>query len=69
MGFHIPPFNSVDHIHLHAFGLPWNSFLQRDKYPVKEGSVGNDKGWAWFVEVGQAIRILEKGAKVTVAPC
>ena len=27
-GFHIPPFNSVNHLHLHCFGLPFkNRFI------------------------------------------
>ncbi|GJP43777.1 hypothetical protein CLOM_g3193 [Closterium sp. NIES-68] len=31
-GFHRPPFNSVDHLHLHCFALPFNSWWHQQKY-------------------------------------
>ena len=69
LGFHIPPFNSVNHLHLHVQGLPYNSAWRRAKYPYRPGSSGKEKGIGWFVEVEQTIRILEKGGAVRILPC
>lgn len=69
MGFHIPPYNSVNHLHLHVHGLPYKSFVKSAKYPIVNGRGSNQKGFSWFVEAGQAIRILEGGERVGVFPC
>jgi hypothetical protein len=73
MGFHIPPINSVDHLHLHVQGLPYKSIIRKASYPVVPGCdfhhKGFNKGFSWFVEVGQAIQILEQGGRVVVFPC
>ncbi|CAL1716150.1 unnamed protein product [Somion occarium] len=61
LGFHIPPFSSVPHLHLHAQGLPYRSLFRKMKYAVATGRKARDKGFSWFVEAEQEIRILGKG--------
>lgn len=69
MGYVVPPFNSVYHLHLHVLGLPFTSTLKSLMYRIAPGTGGNDKGFSWFVEVGQAIDILKKGREVGVFAC
>ncbi|KAJ7301928.1 hypothetical protein DFH08DRAFT_723734, partial [Mycena albidolilacea] len=62
MGFHIPPFNSVQHLHLHVQAIPYNNSLRARKYPIS-------KGFGWFITAEQAIRSLERGRSIGVFPC
>lgn len=66
MGFHIPPFNSVNHLHLHLHALPYHGVLKLE-YPISKGR--ESKGFSWFVEVDQAIEILQRGKTIGVLPC
>ncbi|KAF8604496.1 HIT-like protein [Ceratobasidium sp. AG-I] len=69
-GFHIPPFNSVDHIHLHVQGLPYLNTYREKKYRISRSSrTGKVKGFGWFVEFDQCVSILESGKRVGVFPC
>ncbi|KDN35766.1 hypothetical protein RSAG8_11328, partial [Rhizoctonia solani AG-8 WAC10335] len=69
-GFHIPPFNTVNHIHLHAQGLPYNNKFREKKYIMSTSSRANKtKGFSWYAELGQCVRILESGNRVGVFPC
>lgn len=56
-GFHIPPFNSINHLHLHCLQEPF-TLLGRLKYPIASGSPNAKpptiKGWSWFVTAEQA---------------
>ncbi|RPD61218.1 HIT-like protein [Lentinus tigrinus ALCF2SS1-7] len=69
LGFHIPPYISVSHLHLHVQALPYRSFLRRLKYPVVNGRKGQEKGFSWFVDAEQAARILANDNRVRIMPC
>ncbi|KAF8340376.1 HIT-like protein [Cantharellus anzutake] len=64
-GFHIPPFTSVQHLHLHCFGPPFNSTLADLRYTVRSRRDGR-KGISWFAEVNQAIATLNRGERVRI---
>ncbi|KIY43868.1 HIT-like protein [Fistulina hepatica ATCC 64428] len=69
MGFHIPPFNSVQHLHLHVQSTPYNSSFRQLKYRMSLGRSPHIKGCSCFVEVDQAVQLLDADNRVGVFPC
>jgi len=57
LGFHVPPFNSIGHLHLHVLGLPFRNFLLPFKY---------SRGKWWWAEARQIVERLkgENGPKM-----
>ncbi|KAJ7651084.1 HIT-like domain-containing protein [Roridomyces roridus] len=68
MGFHIPPFNSINHLHLHVQGLPYKP-MRKPKYTISSGFGPFYKGFGWFVTAEQTVKVLETGRTVGVLPC
>ncbi|KAM6504042.1 HIT-like domain containing protein [Amanita muscaria] len=69
VGFHIAPFNSVEHLHLHVQGTPYLSLRKAAGYLIDSGYGPYTKGFSWFIEIEQAIGILERGGTVKLIPC
>ncbi|WWC88129.1 uncharacterized protein L201_003033 [Kwoniella dendrophila CBS 6074] len=64
MGFHIPPFSSVPHLHLHVFSGK-HTFIGKFKYPISTStSKPGGKGTSWFVTVDQVENILQSGGTI-----
>jgi len=68
MGFHISPFTTIDHIHLHVLAA---ALRPNPKtwigYPVWEKRHGG-KGWSIFVSAEQVESILGRRGRVRVWP-
>lgn len=69
LGFHIPPFCSVRHLHMHAQGLPYLYTFRWVKYIIASGWNRHEKGLSWFSSADQSIRILESGGRIGIFPC
>ncbi|WVW80392.1 hypothetical protein I302_102373 [Kwoniella bestiolae CBS 10118] len=64
MGFHVPPFSSVPHLHLHVFSGK-HTFIGRFKYPISRREKG-EKGLGWFVTLDQVEKIIQNGGTVNL---
>ncbi|KAI8138344.1 HIT-like domain-containing protein [Fennellomyces sp. T-0311] len=51
-GFHVPPYNSINHLHMHAHGLPWRSVFRKWMFT---------RGRAWYVEASHVLERLRQG--------
>ncbi|KAF9351947.1 hypothetical protein BGX34_000266 [Mortierella sp. NVP85] len=50
LGFHIPPYNTVDHLHLHVLGGEFESPYRSTKYEI---------GKKWYKDLGHLLSDLE----------
>ncbi|KAK4049221.1 hypothetical protein OIO90_005510 [Microbotryomycetes sp. JL221] len=78
MGFHIPPFYSVNHLHMHLLSTPipfpgnfkYRPAIVKSSSPLKQeqsNATRKLKGFSWFVHVDQVIAILESEQTVKVS--
>jgi Scavenger mRNA decapping enzyme C-term binding len=51
-GFHVPPFNSVHHLHMHVIVPPFKSWYRNAKYPLA-------KRYKWFLTSGDLLESLK----------
>lgn len=64
-GYHLPPFNSVDHLHLHCFGLPFAPAWKAWKY---ETTLGVSLWWlpkAKLLQARPLLAVLLRGRALT----
>ncbi|ORY07189.1 HIT-like protein [Basidiobolus meristosporus CBS 931.73] len=54
LGFHIPPFNSINHLHLHCLGLPFRNWWIGGKYSHNTP--------LWFISVEKVLEKLSADA-------
>ncbi|KAF9174179.1 hypothetical protein BGX21_007100 [Mortierella sp. AD011] len=55
LGFHVPPFNTVDHLHMHVLGGQFKSKFRRLKY---------ETGRMWYMDLTQLKTDLDKQQRV-----
>ncbi|KAF8944111.1 hypothetical protein BGZ47_004623 [Haplosporangium gracile] len=51
LGFHIPPFNTVNHLHLHVLGGDFKTALRSAKYEI---------GKKWYMDLSELLSNLEQ---------
>ncbi|KAG0320358.1 hypothetical protein BGZ99_004550 [Dissophora globulifera] len=56
LGFHVPPFNTVDHLHLHVLGGEMKSKYRKLKY---------ETGRMWYQDMSQLQKDLERQRKAS----
>lgn len=52
LGFHVPPFNSVNHLHMHVIGLPFKNKIRSYKYKP---------GYPWYADAKTVLDRLGEG--------
>lgn len=53
LGYHVPPFNSIHHLHLHVIGAPFKNLYRKLKYP-------KSTFLKWFITSDQLISEMKK---------